>query len=106
MNTSVDSFMAVSGVPILLALVGFYYAWRLLYMKDLDCIRGKNKPKVRKSIHDEYAAEAGKLILIFSIGVIVNALLLQWNIYAAFAEILIVVVWLILSWRKMVEKYE
>ncbi len=106
MNSTLDSFMAVSGVPILLAVVGFYYAWRLIYMKDLDCIRGKNKPKVRKSIHDEYAVTAGKLILIFSIGVVINALLLQWNIYVAFAEIFAVVVWVILSWKKMVEKYE
>ena len=106
MNNTLDSFMAVSGVPILLAVIGFYYAWRLLYMKDLECIRGKNKPKVRKSIHDEYAVSAGKLILIFSIAVVINALLLQLNIYAAFAEIFVVTVWVFYSWKKMVEKYE
>ena len=105
MNT-MDSFMAVSGIPILLAVIGFYYAWRLLYMKDLDCIRGKDKPPVRASIHDEYAVSAGKKILIFSIGVVVNSLLLSVNIYIAFAEILAVVVWVLVSWKKMVEKYE
>ena len=48
----IDTVMSQAGIPILLAVIGFYYAWRLLYMKDLDCIRGKDKPPVRKKIHD------------------------------------------------------
>ena len=106
MQLTLDSFMATSGIPILLSVIGFYYAWRLIYMKNLECIRGKDKPPVRKKIHDEYAVEAGKKILIFSIAVVVNAILLWINMYAAFIEILVVSIWLFLSWRKMVEKYE
>ena len=106
MNMTTDSFMAVGGIPLLLAVVGFYYAWRLLYMKDLDCIRGKDKPKVREAIHDEYAVSAGKKLLIFSLGVVLNSLLLLWNMYVAFAEIVLVVIWVFVSWKKMVEKYE
>lgn len=62
---NMETIMSQAGIPIMLAMVGFYYAWRLLVMKDLDCIRGKDKPPVRKKIHDEYAREAGKLILFF-----------------------------------------
>ncbi|MBR4456880.1 MAG: hypothetical protein IKS32_11790 [Solobacterium sp.] len=101
-----EQVMNQAGIPILLSVIGFYYAWRLLYMKDLECIRGKDKPPVRKKIHDEYAREAGRLILIFSIGVVVNALLLFVNIYAALAEILAVTVYVFVSWRRMAAKYE
>ena len=101
-----EVIMSQAGIPIMLACVGFYYAWRLLYMKDLDCIRGKDKPPVRRKIHDEYAREAGRLILIFSCAVVLNAVLLFFNIYIAFAEIVIAAVYLFWSWRKMVTKYE
>ena len=103
---SIETIMSHAGIPLMLAAVGFYYAWRLLCMKDLDCIRGKDKPPVRKKVHDAYAAEAGKLILIFSCAVVVNAALLFVNIYIAFAEILAVTVYLFRAWRKMVAKYE
>jgi hypothetical protein len=103
---NIDTVMSQAGIPILLAVIGFYYAWRLLYMKDLDCIRGKNKPPVRKKIHDEYAREAGRLILIFSCAVVVNAVLLFFNIYIAFAEILAATIYVFWKWRRMVAKYE
>ncbi|MBQ9327185.1 MAG: hypothetical protein IJ225_01455 [Solobacterium sp.] len=103
---NVDTFMAQAGIPVLLSVVGFYYAWRLLYMKDLDCIRGKDKPPVRRKIHDAYAKEAGTLILLFSCAVVVNAILLFVNIYVAFAEIVLAVIVLFARWRKMVAKYE
>ncbi len=106
MNLTLDSFMATSGIPLMLSAIGFYYAWRLLVMKDLECVRGKNKPPVRRKIHDEYAMAAGKIILVFSIGVVLNAFLLWVNIYVALAEIILVTVWTFLSWKKMVEKYE
>lgn len=103
---NMETIMSQAGIPIMLAMVGFYYAWRLLVMKDLDCIRGKDKPPVRKTIHDEYAREAGKLILLFSCAVVLNAILLFFNIYIAFAEILLASVYLFWAWRKMVAKYE
>ncbi len=103
---NMETIMSQAGIPIMLAMVGFYYAWRLLVMKDLDCIRGKNKPPVRKKIHDEYAREAGRLILFFSCAVVLNAILLFFNIYVAFAEILLASAYLFWAWRKMVAKYE
>ncbi len=103
---SIETIMNHAGIPILLSLIGFYYAWRLLYMKDLECIRGKDKPPVRAKIHDAYAKEAGTLILFFSAAVVVNALLLFVNIYVAFIEIFAASVYLFWSWRKMVAKYE
>ncbi len=105
-NIDMDTFMSMAGIPILLSVIGFYYAWRLMVMKDLDCIRGKDKPPVRKQIHDEYAHEAGRLILIFSCAVVLNAGLLFLNIYVAFAEIVLASIYLFWKWRKMVAKYE
>ena len=75
-------------------------------MKDLDCIRGKDKPPVRRKVHDAYAKEAGTLILFFSCAVVLNAILLFFNIYVAFAEILIAAIILFVRWRNMVAKYE
>ena len=103
---NVETVMNHAGIPVLLALVGFYYAWRLLYMKDLDCIRGKDKPPVRQKVHDAYAKEAGMLILFYSCAVVLNAILLFFNIYVAFAEIQIASVILFVRWRAMVTKYE
>ena len=103
---TLSDFLAVSGIPIMLSLIGFYYAWRLLKMKDLDCIRGKKRPPVRKKYRDAYATSAGKMILWFSSAVVLNAVLVWINQYVALIEILLSFGIFIYMWRKLVDKYE
>ncbi len=93
-----------SGIPVLLAVICFYYSWKLIKMHDLASIRGKDAPKVKKP--EEYAEKAGRLILIFGLAVVVNAVLVNFNTLIAMIEILAAVVWMFISWKRMYDHYE
>lgn len=93
-----------SGIPVLLAVICFYYSWKLIKMHDLASIRGKDAPKVKKP--DEYAETAGRLILIFGIAVVVNAVLVNFDTVIAMVEIIAAIIWMFVSWKRMYDRYE
>jgi hypothetical protein len=98
-----NEFLSAAGIPLLMVLVLGYYSMRLLVLHDVDAVRGKNQKKVKNP--EQYAKEAGKLMMFLAAASLVMAGLICWNTMAAIVEIIICVIIFGLLWKKMDKKY-
>jgi hypothetical protein len=100
---TVESFLELAGIPLLLFVILMYYGMRLWIMKDVGAIRGKNAAPLRDP--EGYAVAAGQLMVFFAIATFVMILLLLWNVYVAVAEIIICTIILVVLWSRMHRRF-
>ena len=55
-----------TGVSILIGMVSLYYAYRVMVLKDVRAVVGKNKPEPKDK--EGFCRDTGKLIIFFAIG--------------------------------------
>ena len=99
-----NAILEQSGIPLLLFVICMYYAWRLLALKDVESIRGKNKPPVKDP--ENYAKGAGKLIVFFGLSTLAMAVLVLFSVQIAFVQIVICTLILGVLWKRMNDRYE
>lgn len=100
---TVEYFLEQAGIPLMLFVICMYYGMRLMILKDVSAIRGKNKDPLKDE--EGYAKEGGKLILFFAAATLVMAVLVFINLYVAVAEIIVCTIILGILWKRMNEKY-
>lgn len=100
---SLEMILEQAGIPLLIFVVCIYYGMRLIILKDIGAIRGKNKEPVKDE--NGYAVGAGKLILFFGAATFVMAILIFVNVYVAVAEIVICALIMGVLWKRMNDKY-
>lgn len=98
-----SEFLDLMGIPLLIFVVEVYYGIRLLVLKDICAIRGKDKPPVKNK--EMYAKWAGIILLLFAAATLVMIFLLLWNVSVAVAEIVMCILLLCIMWNKMNAKY-
>jgi 4-hydroxybenzoate polyprenyltransferase len=100
---TVESFLELAGIPLLLFVILMYYGMRLWIMKDVAAIRGKNSAPLKDP--EGYAKAAGQLMVFFAVATLVMILLLLWNVYVAVAEIIICTIILVVLWGRIHKRY-
>lgn len=100
---SVEMILEQAGIPLLLFVICVYYGVRLLVLKDVEAIRGKNKEPLKNA--EAYAIGAGKLLLFFAGATFLMAVLVFVNIYVAVAQIVVCTIILGVLWKRMNDKY-
>ena len=98
-----SEFLDLMGIPLLIFVIEVYYGIRLLVLKDISAIRGKDKPPVKNE--EMYAKGAGVIILLFAAATLVMIFLLMWNVSVAVAEIVMCILLLCIMWNRMNAKY-
>ncbi|NBH14739.1 hypothetical protein D3Z36_11290 [Lachnospiraceae bacterium] len=103
MEETMDNFLDLAGIPLLLFVILVYYAIRLWLTGDSTIIRGKDKGPLK----DEkmYVKQAAGLMLFLAVATLVMTALLFWNVKVAIAEIVICILVLGIMWKRMNEKY-
>ncbi len=99
-----ETFLSLAAIPLLLAVVFLYYAFRLLVLRDTDCIRQKKDDKKLKD-KDNYTRTAGELLLFLALGSLVMLGVCLFSMVAALA---LIVAWFVifgLLWAQMDRKY-
>lgn len=100
---TVETFLEQAGIPLLIFVVCMYYGMRLLILRDVNSIRGKNKEPLKDE--KAYAMEAGKLILFFGAATLVMGILIFVNLYVAVAEIVMCTLIMGILWKRMNDRY-
>lgn len=100
---SIQTFLEQAGVLLLIVVACVYFGMRLLILKDVSAIRGKNKPPVKDP--EKYAASSGKLILFLGAATFIMAILQFVNVYAALAEIIVCILVMGFVWKHINDKY-
>lgn len=100
---SLDAFFQEAGIPLLLFLICVYYGLKLLILKDVTLVRGKDKPPVKNK--EEFAKRGGILILFYAAATLVMMGLLFVNLYAALTQIVVCTVIFAVLWKKMSDTY-
>ena len=97
-------FIEQSWFPLLIALVSYYFAYRLLVLKDTRVIRSKFKPEPKDK--DGYCSAAGKLMIFFGTGAIVMAVVERFSAVAGLVVAIVCTLVLFVLWKRMSDKYE
>ena len=63
------------GIPLILTVLLVYYAVRLLVFHDVEGIRPPGRPPVRKEVREQYAREAGIVMLLFGAASLIMAVI-------------------------------
>ena len=92
-----------TGVSILIGMVSLYYAYRVMVLKDVRAVVGKNKPEPKDK--EGFCRDTGKLIIFFAIGSFLMAGLELFNAMVAFVQMAVWVVISFVLWKKVNEKY-
>lgn len=100
---TLEVILEQAGIPLMIFAVCMYYGIRLIVLKDVNSIRGKNKKPVKDE--KEYSMNAGKLIIFFGIATLVMAFLIFVNLYLAVGEIMVCTIIMGILWKQMNDKY-
>lgn len=92
-----------SGIPFLICLVMLYFSFRVLVLKEVNLIRGKDKRAVKEK--EAYAREMGILMLLFALASFIMGLILLFNTFAAIAFIGVATIAFAYRWNKVNAKY-
>ena len=95
--------MEQAGISILIGCVCFYFAYRVLVLKDIKAIRGRGKPEPKDK--EGYCRDTGRLLVFFGIGSFIMGALEMVNPMAALIEMVTWLVILFVLWKKVHEKY-
>jgi len=101
-----NTFLEQSWIPILMCVICFYYAWRLLVKKDISCIRTKQMKPIKRKFQDEYCIRAGHIFLYYAFAVVLNIFLSFFQVYIALAEIILATIIMFYCWKKLKDSYE
>jgi len=105
MEGIMEGIMEQAGIPFLVALASLYYAYRLLFLKEIDAIRGKDKKRLSQEERNEYAKKAGLALIFFAIGAVLMGVIVIFNTTAGFIEMII---WIAISfyiWKRISDQY-
>ena len=100
---TVDTIIEQAGIPLLLLVLGVFYALRVFVLHDRQARGGKKKPPVKDE--EAYCKAGGKLLLFFGAATFLMAILVFVNVYVAVAEIIICTVILGILWKRMEDQY-
>lgn len=101
---SVREILDIIWIPALTFIISVFYGIRLLVTKDPKVIRGGKDNRLLKD-PIKYADGAGRILILFGIGSAIMAVLLLVNEYASMIECLLVIVAVIVLWKKLDNKY-
>ncbi len=100
---TLDAFLQQAGIPLLLFLICAYYGLKLLILKDVSIVRGKDKPPVKDK--EEFSKRGGLLILFYGAASLVMMGLLFVNLYVALIQIIVCTLIFAVLWKKMNDAY-
>ena len=92
-----------SGVSVLIGLISLYFAYRVMVLKDVKGVLGKNKPEPKDK--EGFCRDTGKLILIFAAGSFLMAVLELFNPTVALLQMAAWIVIIFVLWKKVNDKY-
>lgn len=98
-----EQFLKDAGISLLLTAAFGYYAFRLLVLKDIRAIRGKNEKKVKNE--ERYVKEAGKLMAFLMVSSLVMAAITCFSSIAALVQIAVCFLIFGFLWKRMNENY-
>ena len=92
-----------SGVSVLIGLISLYFAYRVMVLKDVKGVLGKNKPEPKDK--EGFRRDTGKLILFFAAGSFLMAVLELFNPTVALLQMAAWIVIIFVLWKKVNDKY-
>ncbi len=103
---NMNSLLDRGGIPLLIAAVSFFYAYRVLVNKDAAAVRGRDKKPLKDEDRDAYCREAGRILLIFGISALIMMVLSLYSAAIAFGGIVVSAALVIWLWYRLEEKYK
>ncbi len=97
-------FLENSGIAVLVALLSFFYAYRIMVLKDISGIRKSFSKRLKDK--DGYIKEAGLLFIIFGIIALIAAVVLNFSFLLGTVIVFAAIVYVSIMWKKINEKYE
>ena len=95
--------MEQAGIPILIGMVCLYFAYRVLILKDIKAIRGKDKPEPEDK--EGYCRDIGRLLVFFGLGSFLMGILEMVHPMAALIQTVVWVVVTFILWKRVDSKY-
>ena len=101
---SVKEIIDIIWIPALTFIISLFCGIRLLVTKDPKVVRGGKDNRLLKD-PVKYAEAAGKVLLLFAAGSALMAVLMLVNEMASMIECLVVIVAVIVLWKRLDDKY-
>lgn len=92
-----------SGIPFLICIVMLYFSFRVMVLKEVNLIRGRDKSPVKEK--DAYAKEMGILMILFALASLIMGVLLLFDTFVAVAFISVTTIVIAYRWNKINVKY-
>jgi hypothetical protein len=100
-----NEILSQHGIELMLVLILFYFAFKVLVLKDVDAIRPKQWGPIKDEHRDAYCKETGILLILFGICIIFMNVVL--HIEPSLGLMFMMLAMVIVFWRfkKIEEKY-